>query len=102
MTDPPPKPVLLPKNDPLVAALAEWRRATCRAAGVSAYVVLPNATLLALAREKPSTLKDLLAVKGMGPARVEAYGLALLRLLRAGARRDSGSGKGRASRARGK
>jgi superfamily II DNA helicase RecQ len=49
--------------------------------GVPAYVVLHDRTLEALASTKPASLDALSSVPGIGPAKLEAYGPALLRLL---------------------
>jgi superfamily II DNA helicase RecQ len=43
-----------------------------------AYCVLQNATLLEIARTRPRTMRELLAIKGMGPKRAEKYGEELL------------------------
>lgn len=100
MADEKPKaPVLLPKNDACVDALAAWRRETARARGVSAYVVLPNATLLALAKENPTSIRELFAIPGMGPKRVEDYGLAILRVLRGARRRGASASRRKSARA---
>lgn len=72
------EPVKLPQGEPLVDALASWRRETARTTHVPPYRVLPNAALLAVARERPRTLSALLGVKGLGPWRVERFGISIL------------------------
>jgi len=52
-----------------------------RAAGVPAYVILHDATLDALCRQRPRTLQELLEVPGIGEKRAERYGQAILNLL---------------------
>jgi DNA helicase-2/ATP-dependent DNA helicase PcrA len=52
--------------------------------GVPAYVVLTNACLDEVCRRLPGDERELLAVPGMGPARIERYGQELLELVRSG------------------
>jgi DNA helicase-2/ATP-dependent DNA helicase PcrA len=61
-------------EDPLFAALREWRTARARAAAVPPYVIAHDATLAAIAEARPRSLSALRRVKGMGPARLERYG----------------------------
>ncbi|MBS3933465.1 MAG: HRDC domain-containing protein [Truepera sp.] len=61
--------------------LTAWRKATAARDGVSAYVVLPNATLSELARANPSSLDELAKIKGIGPVKLERYGSELLAVL---------------------
>ena len=46
------------------------------------YCILQNATLAELARCRPTTREELLAVKGMGPVKAERYGHTLLEIVR--------------------
>ena len=63
--------------------LRAWRRARSHADGVPAYVVLHDATLRDVAATKPTTLGELAAVKGLGPAKVERYGGDILEVVAA-------------------
>ena len=63
-----------PVDDSLVERLRSWRRERSRDDGVPAYVVLHDATLRDLASSRPATLRELAAVKGLGPAKIERYG----------------------------
>ncbi len=65
-----------------LAALKEWRRQAARATAVPAYVIFHDTTLAAMAETLPTSLDDLLAVPGVGPVKVERYGVALLATLR--------------------
>jgi ATP-dependent DNA helicase RecQ len=65
----------------LVATLKEWRLNQAREQGVPAYVVMHDRALHALAAMRPATPEGLLDVPGIGPAKVESYGAALLDLL---------------------
>jgi ATP-dependent DNA helicase RecQ len=66
----------------LFEALRAWRGEVARAQHVPAYVVFSDATLAELALARPRDEQGLLDVKGVGPRKLEAYGVALLRLLR--------------------
>jgi superfamily II DNA helicase RecQ len=65
----------------VLGALRAWRAAAARAAGVPAYLVLHDATLLALAEARPRTRAGLLELPGLGPVRTERFGDALLDVL---------------------
>jgi DNA helicase-2/ATP-dependent DNA helicase PcrA len=68
---------------PLFSALREWRAARSHAEGVPAYVVAHDQTLAAIAEARPSTLPGLRRVHGMGPAKVDRYGVEILALVAA-------------------
>ena len=61
--------------------LRQWRLERSKADEVPAYVVFSDATLRELARGRPTTDAALLAVPGIGPAKLAAYGEALKPLL---------------------
>ncbi|EDY38025.1 ATP-dependent DNA helicase RecQ [Cyanobium sp. PCC 7001] len=71
-------------DDALVAALKTWRREQARAQGVPPYVVFHDRTLLELAARRPADLEELAGVSGIGAAKLERYGQALLQVLQAG------------------
>ncbi|HWX09810.1 MAG TPA: ATP-dependent DNA helicase UvrD2 [Gaiellaceae bacterium] len=66
---------------PAVLALKEWRLARARAEEVPAYVVFNDRTLAELIRMAPRTIAELAEVPGIGPAKLERYGSALLAAL---------------------
>jgi ATP-dependent DNA helicase RecQ len=68
-------------GDPLLAALKAWRLAQAREQGVPPYVVFHDRTLLELTGQRPLTLEQLSAVGGIGRAKLERYGEALLQVL---------------------
>jgi ATP-dependent DNA helicase RecQ len=70
-----------PEDAALFEALRAWRARTAKARGVPAYVVFPDATLAALAEARPASEAALLAVKGVGPKKLEEYGAELLALV---------------------
>ena len=49
--------------------------------GKPAYVVFDNKTLAAIARQAPTTLRDLGRISGVGPAKLERYGDAVIELV---------------------
>ena len=65
----------------LLARLREWRAEEARRRNVPAYVIFHDKTLAALAAARPRNPAELLEVKGVGSAKLEAYGEALLALL---------------------
>jgi len=65
----------------LVAALKAWRTEQARQQAVPPYVVFHDRTLLELAARRPGSLAELGEVGGIGAAKLERYGEALLELL---------------------
>ncbi|MCU0900140.1 MAG: DNA helicase RecQ [Cypionkella sp.] len=63
---------------PLLSALKAKRRALAEAAGVPAYVVFPDRTLIEMAERKPATLDDMAGITGVGAKKLESYGAAFL------------------------
>ncbi len=68
-------------NPELLAALKEWRSGTAREAGVPAYVIFHDATLVALATRRPETPAALLDTPGIGTTKLVRHGPALLEIL---------------------
>jgi DNA helicase-2/ATP-dependent DNA helicase PcrA len=98
--EPPPRPPAVPRRaatsgsrpdptadllDPAAEAAFErlraWRTETARVAGKPAYTVFADSTLRELARRLPTDETGLRAVSGIGPAKLDAYGDALLALM---------------------
>jgi superfamily II DNA helicase RecQ len=67
----------------LVAELKKWRLSEAKRAGVPAFRVLHDRTLLALAAARPRDETTLLAVPGIGPALLARYGRQVLGICRA-------------------
>lgn len=65
----------------LVDRLKAWRLAEANAASMPAFVIFTDATLMAIAERQPASLAELSAIPGVGPAKLERYGQALLTLL---------------------
>ena len=62
----------------LVERLKTWRLGRARSQGVPPFVVMHDATLLAVAAARPRTANDLLQLRGMSVRSVEKYGKELL------------------------
>jgi ATP-dependent DNA helicase RecQ len=73
--------IAAPADPELIKRLKRWREEVRAREHVPAFRVLSNAALDELARARPKSVDGLLAVKGIGPAKVEQYGEALLELL---------------------
>jgi ATP-dependent DNA helicase RecQ len=65
----------------LFGKLKRLRKTFADARRVPAYVVFSDATLLELAAKKPASEEEFLAVSGVGPKKLAAYGKAFLELL---------------------
>jgi len=65
-------------DDRVVASLRAWRLEIARHSGVPPYVVLHDVTIEAIASLRPSSLKELLSVPGLGPVKAGRYGPSLL------------------------
>ena len=67
-------------GEALETRIKEWRAAEAKRLRVPAYVVLHDRTVKALAGMRPKNPKQLLEIDGMGPAKVEKFGAAILGL----------------------
>jgi ATP-dependent DNA helicase RecQ len=65
-------------ESPLFAALRAKRREIAAQAGVPPYVVFHDSTLREIAAARPRTLDDLGRIQGVGAAKLERYGEAML------------------------
>ncbi len=68
-------------DERLFEALREWRLETAREADVPAFVVFTDATLTAIAEKVSRDVAALSRITGVGPAKLERYGAAVLSLL---------------------
>jgi ATP-dependent DNA helicase RecQ len=66
----------------LLTLLKSLRLHLARENGVPAYLVFNDATLLEMAARKPKTEAELLQVPGVGPAKLDKYGAAFLKVIR--------------------
>jgi len=70
--------VLNPAEYALFDKLRNARKTLAEKAGIPVYAVFTNDQLAAMVRKPPKTEKDLLAMAGIGEARVKQYGKAFL------------------------
>jgi DNA helicase II / ATP-dependent DNA helicase PcrA len=68
-------------DEELFERLREWRKARAAEDSVPAFVVFTDATLQLIAEHKPRTEQALLAVNGIGRAKLERYGDDVLALV---------------------
>ncbi len=66
----------------LLTLLKSLRLHLARENGVPAYLIFNDATLLEMAARKPRNEAELLQVSGVGPAKLEKYGAAFLKLFK--------------------
>ena len=75
-------PALVAEEDEgLLAALKAKRRGLADAAGVPAYVIFPDRTLIEMATRRPQTLDALAGITGVGAVKLERFGPAFLEVL---------------------
>lgn len=82
--DPPPETQLDEDQHALFQLLRAWRTARCRVDAVPPYVLLTNAQLAQVAREKPESLAALGKIPGLGENRLERWGAELLQMIATG------------------
>jgi ATP-dependent DNA helicase RecQ len=75
---------LSPEVDDLCARLKALRKQLAVERKVPAYVVFNDATLLHIAERRPASEEALLAIPGIGPAKLTLYGRALLDVVAGG------------------
>ena len=68
-------------NTKLVAALKSWRLEKAHELNVPAFYILSNKVLDNIAAYHPHTQEELLEVPGIGPAKAEGYGAAILKIV---------------------
>ncbi len=66
---------------PVAAGLRTWRLERARADGVPAYVVFHDSTLAEIEHAQPKTIRELAAIPGVGPVKIERYGEEILAVL---------------------
>ncbi|MBV9849655.1 MAG: ATP-dependent DNA helicase RecQ, partial [Armatimonadetes bacterium] len=65
----------------LYDALRHWRRLEASAAALPPYCIFSDKTLTAIAREKPQDLDALRAISGVGAAKLEKFGDAVIQVV---------------------
>lgn len=71
-------------DEELLESLRQWRAARARELKVPAYVVFTDATLMAIAEQRPTDSAGLVAISGIGASKLDKFGDDVLGLVRAG------------------
>ena len=74
------QPLATSASQTLAARLREWRSAEAKRLGLPAFMVMHDRALEAVALARPANPAQLLMVKGMGPAKAERFGEAILKV----------------------
>jgi ATP-dependent DNA helicase RecQ len=69
------------EDAPLLSALKAKRRALAEAAGVPAYIVFNDRTLIEMAEIRPETLDQMARISGVGAKKLERYGAEFLEVI---------------------
>ena len=77
------QPALKSGDLALFESLRGWRAEMARAQNVPAYVIFHDSVLRTIASDRPQTLEELGAINGVGSAKLERYGAAILTAIRA-------------------
>lgn len=65
----------------LLSALKAKRRALAEAAGVPAYVIFADRTLIEMAEKRPTNLDEMMGITGVGAKKLESYGKGFLAVI---------------------
>lgn len=71
-------------DEALFERLRTWRASRAKEQGQPAFCVFTDATLLAIAERRPRTVAELVALPGIGQAKLDRYGADVLSLVCAG------------------
>ncbi|WP_439423038.1 ATP-dependent DNA helicase UvrD2 [Saccharothrix sp. HUAS TT10] len=71
-------------DEELLTKLRAWRADRARELKVPAYVVFTDATLVAIAEQRPEDVAGLVSISGIGAAKLDRYGEDVLALVRGG------------------
>ncbi|MCD4728285.1 MAG: HRDC domain-containing protein, partial [Pirellulales bacterium] len=87
-------PLSSPPDPEILDSLKRWREEISDEAGVPAYYIFTNDTLMELARHRPADRETLLSIRGIGPAKAARYGATLLEIVaEAGGQGDQEMGR---------
>ena len=75
------KALVSEEDAPLLSALKAKRRALAEAAGVPAYIVFNDRTLIEMAETRPADLVAMARIGGVGATKLERYGAAFLEVI---------------------
>jgi len=69
------------EDQPLLSALKAKRRALAEAAGVPAYIIFADRTLIEMAEARPQTLDAMARISGVGAKKLDSFGRAFLAVI---------------------
>ena len=69
------------EDAPLLSALKSKRRGLAEAAGVPAYIIFNDKTLIEMAHLKPTNIDEMATINGIGAKKLESYGVAFLEVI---------------------
>ena len=75
-----PAPADVPIDPALEEKLKAWRREEASKLELPAFCIIANRTLRAIASARPASVKELLAIDGIGPAKAERFGADICRI----------------------
>jgi superfamily II DNA helicase RecQ len=75
------KELLKPEEFQVFSRLRDWRKAVAEKEGVPVYTVLTNEQLAQIVQKRINTKAGLKEIEGVGEARVEKYGEAVLKVV---------------------
>ncbi|MGI3210428.1 DNA helicase RecQ [Roseovarius tibetensis] len=78
------KALVSDEDAPLLSALKAKRRALAEAAGVPAYIVFNDRTLIEMAETRPANQDQMARIGGVGATKLERYGAAFLAVINGG------------------
>ena len=70
-----------PEESDLFERLRAWRRVVANRLGLPPYIIFHDKTLWSIARAQPTSIDELLTVKGVGQSHIDKYGEELLEVL---------------------
>ncbi|MFC1432881.1 ATP-dependent DNA helicase UvrD2 [Streptacidiphilus sp. N1-3] len=80
-------------DEGLYERLRDWRGGQAKAQSLPAYCVFTDATLVAIAEDAPGSVAELAGIAGVGRAKLDKYGSAVLSLCRGESPADSDPGE---------
>jgi len=82
------KTLVAEEDASLLSALKAKRRALAEAAGVPAYVIFADKTLIEMAEKRPANLDQMMGITGVGAKKLESFGAAFLAVITGAAAAD--------------
>jgi len=77
------------KDKKLFESLKEWRKKVATNENIPAYMIISQIGLINTANLKPTTIKELLQIKGIGQKKADLYGQEILTIVKENQRNDS-------------